>query len=112
MQEIPLRVFLRLAFAALVAALVTPLQLTAQIGGNGTIEGVISDPSGAIVPGATVEATQVATGVKTVRQTTARPATTGVSAKKERLILLDRLPPRRSPFLLGSCASETSASCR
>jgi hypothetical protein len=48
-----------------------PFHLAAQIGGNGTIEGVVSDPSGAVVPGATVEATQVTTGVKTVRETTA-----------------------------------------
>ena len=52
-------------------ALLLPLRLAAQIGGNGTIEGVVSDPSGASVPGATVEATQVTTGAKTVRQTTA-----------------------------------------
>jgi hypothetical protein len=52
-------------------ALLMPLRLAAQIGGNGTIEGVVSDPSGATVPGATVEATQLTTGAKSVRQTTA-----------------------------------------
>jgi len=59
------------ALAVFVAAWVAPFQLAAQIGGNGTIEGVVSDPTNATIPGATVEATQVATGVKTERQTTA-----------------------------------------
>jgi Carboxypeptidase regulatory-like domain len=43
----------------------------AQIGGAGSIQGVITDPTGAVIPGATVVATNVATGVKTTRQTTA-----------------------------------------
>jgi hypothetical protein len=45
--------------------------LAAQIGGTGTVQGVVSDPSGAVIPGASVTATQEATGVKTTRQTTA-----------------------------------------
>ncbi|HWB83912.1 MAG TPA: TonB-dependent receptor [Bryobacteraceae bacterium] len=45
--------------------------LTAQIGGSGSIQGTISDPTGAVIPGATVEATNTATGVKTSRTTTA-----------------------------------------
>src|SRR5438552_14473851 len=45
--------------------------LLAQIGGSGSIQGVVSDPSGAVIPGATVVANNVATGEKTVRQTTA-----------------------------------------
>jgi hypothetical protein len=51
-------------------ALVTALPAAAQIGGGGTIQGVVSDPSRAVIPGATVTATNVATGVKTTRQTT------------------------------------------
>jgi Carboxypeptidase regulatory-like domain len=43
----------------------------AQIGGAGSIQGIISDSSGAVIPGASVVATNVATGVKISRQTTA-----------------------------------------
>jgi hypothetical protein len=60
----------RLATAVLAIAGLLPFSLTAQIGGNGSIEGVVTDPTGATVPGATVEATQITTGVKSVRQTT------------------------------------------
>ena len=45
--------------------------LAAQIGGSGTIKGTVVDPTGAVVPGATVTATHVATGVETTRETTA-----------------------------------------
>ena len=41
----------------------------AQIGGGGSIQGIITDPSGAVVPGATVVAKNVATGVETTKQT-------------------------------------------
>lgn len=52
------------------ALLVGALPALAQIGGTGTIQGVVTDPSGAVIPGATVTATNVATGVKTLRETT------------------------------------------
>ena len=41
----------------------------AQLGGTGAIQGTITDPGGAVVPGATVVATNVATSVSTTRQT-------------------------------------------
>ncbi|HKE26287.1 MAG TPA: carboxypeptidase-like regulatory domain-containing protein [Bryobacteraceae bacterium] len=47
------------------------IRLSAQIGGTGSIEGTVGDPSGALIPAATVEATNVATAVTTTRQTTA-----------------------------------------
>ncbi len=42
----------------------------AQVGGGGTIQGTITDPSGAVVTGAEVAATNVATGVQTTAKTT------------------------------------------
>src|SRR5262245_39230275 len=53
------------AFLALAAP------LAAQIGGGGTIKGTVLDPTGAVVPGATVTAINLATGVETRRETTA-----------------------------------------
>ena len=41
----------------------------AQTGGGGTIQGTVTDPGGAVVPGATVVATNVATSVETTKQT-------------------------------------------
>jgi Carboxypeptidase regulatory-like domain len=54
----------------LATLLFTTHSLKAQIGGNGSIQGVVSDPSGAAVPNATVVATNVSTGIKTSRTTT------------------------------------------
>ena len=51
-----------------ILALAGPLR--AQIGGSGSIQGVVSDPSGAVIPGAIVVATNQATGVRTSRPTT------------------------------------------
>src|SRR5579871_1784244 len=53
----------------LLAGLMTA-SAVAQITGSGTIQGVISDPSGLAIPNAKVTATKVATGVKTERETT------------------------------------------
>ena len=54
-------------------AVVRPIQLVACLmmvaslafgqGGNGTITGTLTDPGGAVIPGATVEAKNTATGV-------------------------------------------------
>lgn len=41
----------------------------AQIGGSGSIQGTVTDPGGAVVPGATVVVTNIATGVETTKQT-------------------------------------------
>ena len=54
----------------LLALLIAAGIASAQVGGSGTIQGTVSDPSGAALPGATVTATNLATGVKTARQTT------------------------------------------
>ena len=42
----------------------------AQVGGTGSIEGTVTDPSGASVAGAAVTATNIATGAETARKTT------------------------------------------
>src|SRR5579872_1691139 len=41
-----------------------------QAGGTGSIQGTVTDPSGAVLAGAAVTATNVATGVRTERKTT------------------------------------------
>src|SRR5580704_12993965 len=41
----------------------------AQVGGTGSIEGTVTDPSGAAVAGADVTAVNIATGVETTRKT-------------------------------------------
>ena len=61
-----MRVFLCCALAALLAVAIA----TAQVGGSGTIQGTVTDPSGAVVTGATVTAAHVETGVETSRKTT------------------------------------------
>ncbi|MBK5290238.1 MAG: carboxypeptidase regulatory-like domain-containing protein, partial [Acidobacteriia bacterium] len=56
-------------FGAVIMALAIPS--AAQIGGGGSIQGVVSDQTGAVVPSAMVVATHIATGVKSARETTA-----------------------------------------
>ena len=52
------------------AVLVHPAAGFAQIGGSGSIQGTVLDASKSALPGATVTATNRATGVVTTRQTT------------------------------------------
>ena len=58
--------YLSLSFALLVAA----ASAFGQAGGTGTIQGTVTDPSGAVVAGASVIATNMATGIQTDRKTT------------------------------------------
>jgi hypothetical protein len=51
--------------ARLSIALGIAVVLHAQIGGTGSIQGTLTDPSGAAIPGATVTATNTAANVKT-----------------------------------------------
>jgi hypothetical protein len=55
--------------AVLVCVPCAKVNVMAQLGGNGGIQGTITDPGGAVVPGASVVATNVATNVETTRQT-------------------------------------------
>jgi hypothetical protein len=45
------------------------ISVMAQIGSSGAIQGIVTDPGGAVIPNATVVATHVATKVETTRQT-------------------------------------------
>ncbi len=63
----------KLLLRTLGAVLVLPGFLAAQVGGisgSGSIQGSVSDASGAVIPGATVRVLNVATGLENVRQTT------------------------------------------
>jgi hypothetical protein len=53
-----------------VLAIMMPLCAKAQLAGAGTIQGTVTDTTGAVVPGATVTARNLSTGVETVRTTT------------------------------------------
>src|ERR1041384_889448 len=55
----------------LAIAIVSACTGWAQIGGSGSIQGTITDPTGSVVPNATVVATQAETQTRNVRQTTA-----------------------------------------
>jgi hypothetical protein len=59
-----------------VLAALTAGTATAQIGGTGAIQGTVFDPSGAVVAGASVVATNLATGVEAKRATNAAGLTT------------------------------------
>ncbi len=56
-----------LAYPAML--LIAACSAMGQIAGTGSIQGTVTDPSGAVVPGASVTATNVATGVETSRTT-------------------------------------------
>ena len=60
-----------IATALLACLMALAPSAAAQIGGSGSIEGTVLDTSGAVLPGATVTATSLATGVATTRQTSA-----------------------------------------
>jgi hypothetical protein len=53
----------------LVCALSATVNVKAQTGGGGSIQGTITDAQGGVMPGATVVATNVATKVETTRKT-------------------------------------------
>lgn len=57
-------------WAVLLTALLCVGPIMAQVGGEGAIEGTVTDPSGAVIPNATVTATNVGTAVKTERKST------------------------------------------
>jgi hypothetical protein len=59
-----------MVLASIAIVLLTSAVVNAQVGGGGSIQGTVRDASNAPVPGATITATNVATGVDTVRQTT------------------------------------------
>src|SRR5436305_7092798 len=55
---------------ALFASLLLVACAGAQVAGTGTIQGTVTDPSGAVIAGASVVAVNVETGVETSRKTT------------------------------------------
>src|SRR5579871_6150316 len=58
-------------FVALMALLcMAALPAAGQTGGEGALQGTITDTTGAVVPGATVTITNTATGVQTIREAT------------------------------------------
>src|SRR5215831_15010989 len=60
---------MRVGYALLAVALAAGTAV-AQVSGSGTIQGTVTDPTGAVVAGVSVTATNVETGVQTSRKTT------------------------------------------
>ncbi len=56
--------------ALVIFSVILTLPAAAQLSGTGSISGTVTDPTGAVVPNATVTATNIDTNVKTVRTTT------------------------------------------
>jgi hypothetical protein len=64
-RPIPLRSFLKLLLLAILAgSLLAFPTLYAQVSGYATISGIVTDPSGAVVPGATITITNTDNGVR------------------------------------------------
>jgi len=61
---------MRHAAYAVFALLLAVFTAAAQVGGTGSIQGTVTDPSGAVIAGAEVSATNVTTGVVTTRNST------------------------------------------
>ncbi len=55
------------SLSMLIAMIAAPLAAKSQIGGSGTIEGTVVDPTGAAIPGAKITAHNVETGAETER---------------------------------------------
>ena len=62
---------MRWLVAILAIVTIMPFTAKAQIGATATIQGTVSDPTGAVIPGATVTVTNVGTNQKFVQKTTA-----------------------------------------
>lgn len=56
-------------YYSVLATILTVAPAIAQVGASGTIQGTIKDPSDAILPGASVTATSVGTGIPITRET-------------------------------------------
>jgi hypothetical protein len=63
----PFKILRAALLSAAVLCLALGKPLSAQIGGQGSITGTVTDPSGAVVPNATVTATNNATNEKTTQ---------------------------------------------
>ncbi len=66
----PSRLNLRWLVAILAIATLMPLAAKAQIAATATIQGTVTDPTGAVIPGATVTVKSLATGATFVQKTT------------------------------------------